>query len=486
MLFIMAITLYTVRVVLNNLGEFDFGIFNSIAGIVLTSTFISQTLALSVQRFYSYALGKSSQSQLQDIFTTSSIVVAILSLIIIVLFETIGLWLVNTQLTIPAERITEARWIFDFSLATFILTLLQIPFSSAIFAHEDMDIYAIISAIDCLLKLLVAILISYTTGSRLFFYGAGLLSVASLTTAAYCIIAYRRYPECRFKRIKNNGILSNLISFSGWTMYGNISGVAMIQGSQILLNIFFGPLANAAFGIANQLYNALNSLGSTIVIAFRPAMIKSYAERQYNYLNDLFYTHNKAMFYLLASVAIPLLFEMRPILEWWLCNISNNMVLFSRLFVIYLVLLIMSNPISTIIQATGKIKYYSLIVESITILCIPIAWVYFKQGYSSEYLFYSMIAVCIIAHFARLFCLKRYYHYFSYRKYITEIILPTICCVTICSTITYAIYHTIPNGVMQLFLVFSIAPLVLLSCAYFIGFSHAEKLVIHRFVKQIK
>ncbi len=483
MLFIMIVTLYTVRVVLNNLGQLDFGIFNTIAGIILISTFVSQTLALAVQRFYSYALGDNTESNLQDIFSVSSIIIFLLSLVTIILFESIGLWFVNTQLNIPAEKMTEANWLFHFSLVTFILMLVQIPYTAAIFAHEDMSIYAIVSAIDCLLKLIVALLISTASGSRLVFYGAGLLIISCITTLSYAVIAHKKYPECRFKRIKNRTIASKLLTFSGWTMYGNVSGVAMIQGSHILLNIFFGPLTNAAFGIGNQLYNALNSLGSTVVVSFRPAMIKSYAEQKYNYLNNLFYTHNKAVFYLLACVSVPLLFEMRLILELWLKIVSDEMVLYSRLFVVYLILLIMSNPITTIIQATGRIKYYSLVVESITILCIPISWICFSMGYNSAWLLYNMIGVCIVAHFGRIYFLNRYYPPFSIRQYLSGFLFPAIICVSISGIVTFAIYQSIPAGVLQLCIVCLVSSLVLSLCAYFIGVSQSEKTVLHNIIR---
>ncbi|MBR7043381.1 MAG: polysaccharide biosynthesis protein, partial [Prevotella sp.] len=174
-------------------------------------------------------------------------------------------------------------------------------------------------------------------------------------------------------------------------MYGNLSGVAMIQGSSILLNVFFGPVANAAFAVANQIYNALGTLGNTVIIAFRPAMIKSYSEKNYDNLDHLFYIHNKVLSYLMIGVSLPLIFLMPTILHWWLDEVPQESVVFSRLFVVYIFILVMSNPISTIIQATGRVKYYSLAVETITILCLPVAWLLFRLGYPSFTLFVVMI-----------------------------------------------------------------------------------------------
>lgn len=428
MFVITIVNLYAVRVVLSNLGEIDYGIFNSIAGVVLMSTFLSQTLALSIQRFYSYSIGEQRWDRLREIFSASILIVVLLSVFIIVVFESVGFWFVETKMLIPADRLFAAKWIFQFALFTFVTSLLQIPFTAAVFAHEDMGIYALFSTIDCLLRLFVAWLIGQAVFDHLIFYGGGLLLVAVFVFLLYAVTACIRYPECRYRKVSEKKTYKELLSFSGWTMYGNLSGVAMIQGSTILLNVFFGPVANAAFAVANQIYNALGTLGNTVVIAFRPAMIKSYSEKNYDNLDHLFYIHNKVLSYLMIGVSLPLIFLMPTILHWWLDEVPQESVVFSRLFVVYIFILVMSNPISTIIQATGRVKYYSLAVETITILCLPVAWLLFRLGYPSFTLFVVMIVICALAHFVRLVCLHRYYPSFSCRKYISSLAMPSLLC----------------------------------------------------------
>ena len=483
MFLIIVINLYAVRVVLQNLGETDYGVFNTIAGVVLTSTFLSHTLALSVQRFYSYAIGKQEGAYLREIFSASLLIVILLSLLILILFESVGIWFVDTQLIIPADRLPAARWIFQFALFSFILTLLQIPFIAAVFAHEDMGFYALISTIDCILRLLVAWLIGLTAADHLILYGGGLLGIAFLVFLSYVFIACRRYTECRFKKVKQKEVYKELLSFSGWTMYGNISGMAMIQGSTILLNVFFGPLANAAFAIANQIYNALGSLSNTVVLAFRPAMIKSYAEQKFDYLDGLFYVHNKALLYLQIAVCLPLVCEMPTILHWWLGDFSQEMVVFSRLFVVYVVGLVMNNPISTIIQATGHVKYYSLTVESITILSLPVAWLFFRLGYPSFTLFVVMIVICILAHLVRLICLHHYYPSFSYRQYIFTLIVPATICVLLSLLAVIPLHRSISSDVLRFLSVVAVSTVVISLCAYFIGLNRDERSSVTRFVK---
>lgn len=288
MLILTFVNLYTVRWVLAGLGTEDYGIFNAVAGVVTASTCISSVLALSTQRFYSFAMGKGESDRLKEIFSVSLNIVVMIALVLLVLFEIVGPWLISTQLTIPVERMEAAQWILQFSLFSFIFTLLQIPFIGAVFANENMGYYALISTIDCIVKLLIAYCIGMTGGDDLVYYGAALMLEAFMVMLLYVIIARRKYPECKYTIVKKKPLYKELFSFSGWSFYGALAGVGMTQGSTIILNVFFGPIINAAFGIANQIYNAINTLTNSVVIAFRPAMIKAYSSNENGYLEQLF------------------------------------------------------------------------------------------------------------------------------------------------------------------------------------------------------
>ena len=407
MFIITCINLFTVRWVLNGLGTEDYGIFNAVAGIVTASTCISSVLALSTQRFYSYSIGKGEREKLKDIFSASLNIVFVLALVIIIVFEVIGPWFVSTQLTIPASRMSAALWILQFSLFSFIFTLIQIPFIGAIFSNENMNIYALISTIDCFIKLLIAYLISHTKGNNLVFYGFAMMVEACIVMLFYIIITIKKYEECRYKRVHNNALYKQLGSFSGWTFYGALSSMGMTQGSVILLNIFFGPVVNAAFNIANQMYNAINTLANSLILAIRPAMIKAYSCSNNEYLSKLFYISNKILLYLLTSVGIPFIFETKTILHLWLGTYTSEMISFCQLYILFTILLSLHNPITTIIQATGNIKKYSILVESLTILNIPICWLCYKLTFPAFTIFIVMIGLCICAHIVRLHILQQ-------------------------------------------------------------------------------
>ena len=484
MLIITFVNLYNVRWVLAGLGTEDYGIFNAVAGVVTASTCISSVLALSTQRFYSFAMGKGEQERLKEIFSVSLNIVMMIALVLFILFEIVGPWLISTQLTIPVERMEAAQWILQFSLFSFIFTLLQIPFIGAVFANENMGYYALISTIDCIVKLLIAYCIGMTGGDNLVYYGAALMLEAFMVMLLYVIIARRKYPECKYTIVKKKILYKELFSFSGWSFYGALAGVGMTQGSTIILNVFFGPIINAAFGIANQIYNAINTLTNSVVIAFRPAMIKAYSSNEKGYLEQLFFASSKAILYLLSMVLIPFIFEAETLLTLWLGECTPTMVLFAQLYAVYTICLALHNPITTIIQATGNIRKYSMYVESMTILCLPVSWVLFKLGMPSYYVFVTMIGLCILAHIIRLLMLQTSISDLTVSKYQARLVLPGILIISITTLIVYCVEGLHTNRILQLFLSFIVSAISISILLYAVGISKKERSLIKDLVNR--
>lgn len=484
MLIITFVNLYTVRWVLAGLGTEDYGIFNAVAGVVTASTCISSVLALSTQRFYSFAMGKGEQERLKEIFSVSLNIVMMIALVLFILFEIVGPWLISTQLTIPVERMEAAQWILQFSLFSFIFTLLQIPFIGAVFANENMGYYALISTIDCIVKLLIAYCIGMTGGDNLVYYGAALMLEAFMVMLLYVFIARRKYPECKYTIVKKKILYKELFSFSGWSFYGALAGVGMTQGSTIILNVFFGPIINAAFGIANQIYNAINTLTNSVVIAFRPAMIKAYSSNEKGYLEQLFFASSKAILYLLSMVLIPFIFEAETLLTLWLGECTPTMVLFAQLYAIYTICLALHNPITTIIQATGNIRKYSMYVESMTILCLPVSWVLFKLGMPSYYVFVTMIGLCVLAHIIRLLMLQTSISDLTVSKYLARLVLPGILIISITTLIVYCVEGLHTNRILQLFLSYIVSAISISILLYAVGISKNERSLIKDLVNR--
>ncbi len=486
MLLLTFVNLYTVRLVLRGLGAEDYGIFNAVAGVVTASSCVSSVLALSTQRFYSYAMGRGETERLREIFSASINICLVVMLGLFLLLETAGTWFVTTHLTLPPHRLEAALWVFHFSLFSFVATLLQIPFLGAVFAHEDMGYYAIVSAADCLVKLLIAYSIGMAGGDHLACYGGALMGESFLVLVLYVCIARKHYAECRYAIVRKKGLYRKLFSFSGWSFYGALAGVGMTQGSSTLLNMFFGPITNAAFGVASQIYYAINTLAGSVSVAFRPAMTKAYSAGDGEYLERLFFTGSKAILYLLAMVAIPLIFEARTILTLWLGYCTPDMVNFARLYTVYTVCLALHNPITTVIQATGHIRNYSIYVESITILCVPVNWCLFRLGMPSWWLFVTMTGLCALAHVVRLLMLRAACPSLTLGRYAVRLALPGTAVIGATSLLVYGVETLEANRLMRLALAFAVSATSISVLLYAVGISKNDRRLVRGWLNNRK
>lgn len=478
------INLYAVRILLDNLGETDYGIFNAVAGVVMATSFINGTLDVVIQRFYSMAIGKKDTRRLSAIFSTSINIISVMSVVIFITFEAAGLWLINTQMTIPADRLYAANVSFHLALVTFILTIMQIPFTAAVFAHENMRLYTVVSTVECLLRLAAAVLVGVVSADRLVTYNAGLMVTGVFIFLMYAFLARNRYAECRYRRVHDRKQARQLLSFSGWTMLGPIARTGMFQGNTVLLNIFFGPVANVAFAIALQINNAFGTLANCIVLALRPPMIKAYAEENRDYMNSLFSLSNNILFYILLVVSIPIILEMDTIMSLWLKGpVTEQTVLFARLMIVFVVIMAMNNPVTIIIYAIGKIRRYHLTVESVTLLCLPLTWLLFRCGYPAQYMMWTMIAVMTVAHAVRLLCLKNVYKAFSITRYAVSFCVPAVITAVLC-VITAAIIHHCCGIPLLRMLLEGLAVLLMSAVSvYFVGLTAHERAMCNKMIK---
>jgi len=486
MLVVMGINLYAVRFLLNELGVEDYGIYNTIAGVITVLSSISSVLQTATLRFYSYALGKNNFERLQNIFSTSIYIYALLSVIVFIVGETIGLWFVNTQLVIPLDRMNAANWIYQFSIFSFISIIMQIPFSSAVIAHEDMSVFAKISIAESLLKFMAVLLLFVIPLDKLTIYGATLFLIYMLILISYIRIGYVKYAECRYKKSTKKKLFKELLSFSGWSLFGSVASVGMFQVNTILVNIFFGPLINASRAISLQINMALSSFTGSFLMAIRTPMIKSYADESYSYLNKLFSISNKLIYYCLLMVCIPLIIEMENFLLFWLKTTDPNTVLFSRLILVYAVIMALNNPISIIIQATGHIKEYHVPVETFTLTCVPVTYLLFKLGFPAYTTYIVMIIAAVASHIVRLICLKKFYKPFSILEYLSSFLLPAFVITFFSSLLVFLIHKSISDTLYRVAAVCFISCLIVTLFVMLIGLSKSEKDVIKKLIASLK
>lgn len=484
MLVIMVINLFTVRVVLKALGAENYGIFDVVAGVVTIMSSFEHVLGGATSRYFSFYLGAKDKVKLNEAFSNSIIIYSLFSLIVLFLAETIGLWFVNAHLNIPIERMPAANWVFQFSIFAFIFSILRTPFSSIVTSHEDINIYAVITTAEWVLKLLFALSISFVPFDSLIYYSAYLMLIPLLALVVYVVYSYKKYEECR-RLTKMTPMYKQMLSFSGWMLFASFAGVGMMQVNTVLVNIFFGPIVNAARAIALQINSAVGSFSSSFLTAVKPPMIKAYADEDYNNLNRLFDAANKFILYSMLIVCIPLLTEMEYVLKLWLDVSDSQTILFSRLTLIYAFIMVLNNPISFIMHATGKVKEYHTRVEIPTILCMPLTWLLFAIGLPAYTSFLAMIVVALTSHIIRLFCLRKYYPSFSIRSYLITIICPAIIIGLITFVIALAAHVVIKNELLSLGLVIVLSIFIIGTLVYMFALSEYEKGIISAFIKKV-
>lgn len=406
MIIIMIVSLYTSRIVLKALGVEDFGIYNVVGGIVLMFSFLNSSMTSATQRFFSYELGKNNQEQLRKVFIMSVNIHAIISIIIVLFAETVGLWFLNEKLNISPERLEAANWVFQFSLFSFIVSINAVPYNAAIVAHERMNIYAYVSIFEALAKLGIVFLLLGIHYDKLKLYSFLIFCIALLTFVIYRIYCKRKLPSTNYYPIWNRDLFTTLTSYAGWNIFGNLAHVTMAQGINILLNIFFGPVVNASRAIAFQVYSAVSGFVSNFQMALNPQIIKSYASDDKVLMHQLIFRGARFSFFMLYFLVLPILLEAESVLLWWLGIVPAYSVLFLRLVLLNLLVDSFSGPLMTGAQASGRIKMYQLVVGGLLILNLPVSYLFLKFGFDPQITMIISIFISVVALFSRLYIIS--------------------------------------------------------------------------------
>lgn len=394
---VMLVGLFTVRVVLKTLGAEDYGINSVVAGTVTMFGFLTGAMATASQRFFSYNIGLNNEYKLKKVFSVTLTIYGLMALLIVVFAETIGLWFVNTKLNIPIDRMPAARWIYQFSILSFVVSIMSAPYMAAIIAHENMSIYAKASILEAILKLLIVYILTLLSYDKLILYGLLLLIVAFINTSVYTLFCVRNYKECHFQFCWDSLMLKEIAGFSFWNLFGNVAWIIKNQGISFLLNIYFGPLLNAAQNIASQVRNITSTFSSNFTTAVRPQIIKQYATQEYDKMFKLTFQSSKFSFYLMLILVLPLFFNLDFLLNIWLSETPPHAVVFSKFLLIETLFDTISTPMAAVNQATGRIKLYQFLIGIIGILNLPLSYLALKLGMVPDIVFViGIILQCFI------------------------------------------------------------------------------------------
>lgn len=480
----MLVSLYTVRVVLNTLGAEDYGIFNVVAGVVVLFSFVNNAMATSVQRFFNFYLGKKDTEKTRNVYSASLVIHGVICLIFVVLAETVGLWFVNAKLNIPSERSNAAFWCYQTAVITTLANIMRVPYNAVIIAYEKMSFFAGLSIVEAVLKLAVVFLLKVTLLDKLVFYSFLLAGVSFVILAIYKFYCNKNFEIAHYRKNQDKGLGKELVSFSGWSLFGAVANVANTQGTNIVLNIFTNVTVNAAMGIANQVNAAVYSFVSNFQTAFNPQLVKSYAAGEKKELNQLIFRASKFSFLLLWLIVLPLSLNLETVLTLWLKNVPEYSVVFVQLILICSLVDCMTYPIAVAVQASGNIKFYQIIISCFIFANLPLSILFLFWGMSPYSVLFIRFFLCLFILVFRVLYLN-FQQSFSVKNFIFQVLLRCAVIVAISFFITKLLTsHFSGLGYFICSCLFSVFSIIVLS--FPILFTPEERKYVFIFIRKFR
>lgn len=472
MFFLMAISLFTSRIVLQTLGVKDYGIYNVVGGVVSMFSIFSSSLSGSISRFLTFELGRNNQDKLKTVFSTAINVQLAMAVFILIIGEVVGLWFLNNKMNIPEGRLGAANWVLHCSLLAFCVSLISVPYNACIIAHEKMSAFAYISILEAILKLAIVYMLWVTPFDKLKLYAVLMLMVSLLLRFIYGIYCKKHFKECSYHRVHDKSLLKDMTSFAGWGFFGNCCYMFNTQGVDILINLFFGVTLNAARGIASQVERAVTQFVNNFMTALNPQITKSYAAGDVEYMHKLICWGAKYSYFLMLFFAIPICLEAPKILHLWLGLVPDYAIDFVRLTFATSMTTVLGNTLVTAIQATGKIKKYQIVVSLWGVLSFPMTWLAFKLGASPLWAYIVYFIVYFVLLFIRMPLVK---HIIKPSMYLKDVILTVLVVTAVAVILPLMVCICQPESILRLVEVCLVSCISTGVCVYTIGMKRNER-----------
>lgn len=474
MFFMMGISLYTSRVVLNTLGVEDYGIYNVVGGLVSMFGLLNGSMSSATQRYITFELGKGDSKSLNKIFSLSLQIHVLIAVVTVLLIESVGLWFLYNKMTIPPERMTAAFWVLQASALTFIFSIMSVPYNADIIAHERMSAFAYISIVEAVLKLVIVYMLLAVPFDKLIVY-AILLAVVQLSIQlCYMVYCHRHFPESRYRHVKDWRLFKEMTSFAGWNMFGGLSSISFNQGLSMLLNVFFGPVVNAARAVATQVQGAIQMFITNFQMALNPQIVKTYAQGDFESMQTLMFRSSRFSYFLMYLLSLPVLLEAPLILQIWLKTVPDNTVIFLRLIICTTLIYTIINPILTANNATGKVRTYYIVCGSMMISILPISYIVLRLGCPAYSVFVVHFCIESLTQVARLIMVRDRLK-LSIIAYIQKVYMPIMTVTIISTIIPFMVYNVMTDGFVKLFTVSIVSVMSVALTSFVLGFTHAER-----------
>ena len=475
LLFVLFVSIYTTRVVLRYLGIEDYGIYNVVAGFVLMFSFLNNSMSISIQRFYNYVKGEDGELSQSDVYSAALLAQGIIAVATLVLLESVGWWYINNVMVVPPERVFAANCVFQFSVLSLVVVVMQGPFSGAILSNERMDYFALGSMVDVVLRLVIVLVLPYLPFDKLISYGVLSFVVSVVGFFWYYLYCHRCFRDLRFVKDRSGILLRRLLTFSGWNLLDMFSYTVKGQGLNVLINAFFGPTVNAARGISNQIMSAIQGFSSNIVMAFRPQLVESYAKGELARTTMLMFSMSKISYVFLYMLSVPIVVELDMVLRLWLGdNIPDYTVPFTILVLANMVVSSLNTPLSQVMQAVGELKWYQIVRSLIITSILPLAWLSLKLGGDPISVFVVSFLMTILNQPVSMVLLHRHYSY-SYRDYLKQIVWP--CCLfsLLAPLLPMVVVRTMDSSFLRLMVSCLVSGVSSLSLIYIVVLNSSER-----------
>lgn len=486
MLFVLGVSLYISRVILTALGIEDFGIYNVVGGFVTMFAFLNNAMTTGIQRFYNVELGKNGVDGANKVYITSIFSQFALAVVIILLTESVGLWYMYNMMVVPDARFDAAICIFHFSVFSLVINIMSVPYSGVIMAHEKMDYFAFVNILDAVLKLGIALMIPYISTDRLITYGFFMLLISIIDFSLYAVYAKIKFEEIHLDRTFNKDLFKSLLTFSGWNVFGKVAIMFKEQGLNMVLNIFFGPVVNAARGVAFQVNGALAGFVNNINIAVKPQLTQAYAQGDSQRTFSLMFSISKLCYIILLFMAVPVCMEIDYILQIWL---GENVPEYTSIFIILVIATTFINnlnaPISFVVHAIGKMKKYQITTSTIELCILPVAYIILKTGGAPWVVFVVALVFVVFGQIASLKILKELEDY-SIKFYLLDVILPLFIVSTGSIVASFIVFQVFPKGFFSLCIVTTVSTLVIIILSYLFVLNSSEKCIVKNIIREKK
>ena len=481
---IMIISLWASRVVLSTLGETDFGLYNVIGGIVVAFSFLNGVMNSACNRYYATQLGRQDYEALHQVFKVNVTIFLILAAAILLRSESVGLWIMERKMNIPADRLTACRWVYQLSIFSFLCSVVAIPYRAIITAKEKMKVYAYCSVVEAALKLGIVFLLSISPIDRLVFYALMMLLVSLATNGFYILYCHRCYTECRYDWHCDKALAREIVSFNGWGVLGSMATIGKNQGVNILLNMFFGPAVNAARGLANQVYVNVYQFVQNYVLAFNPQIVKSYAAGERDAMMRLVFQASRFSYFLLYAIVLPLLLEMDCVLGLWLKEVPALTASFASIMLAVSLVDSFHDPLFYAVQATGKVKWYNILVGGSQLLIVFVAYFLLKfMHIQAQTVFWLIFVFAIITQGIRIGMAVRYAS-MDLRAYLRGVLLPIVAVSAVSAVLPFVFVQMVPSGVGRLLVTVAISLACTGLAIWAIGLEKTERSAIRNLWKK--